>query len=156
MDNSTSFWLGLGLAIPIGIGVNLMTPYLQNAVGRHSAVLRRRMAVRVERDRALAELVSQDPQAMTLRGMMSIMDALQYAFTATALFTATLVFIWLADVADMAFTVAAIVAALVGLIQLVRMLNHIRRVRRIGNQVNVRNGWPVWDGDPRDLPKLED
>jgi hypothetical protein len=56
---STEFWLGLGLSIPVGIGVNLLTPkfsgWLSASSGRFAAVSRKRQLAREKLGRDLRD-----------------------------------------------------------------------------------------------------
>lgn len=149
MNGDTSFWLGLALAIPIGIGVNLATPYLQTALARRSSRWRHEAAQRQERDQALASWLVSDQKAILLRANVAIMDALEYAFTSMALFVAALVFIGIVRFSTVTFAALALLSATAGLVQFIKLLNHIRRVRRIANEINAAMGWPRLGQDPR-------
>ena len=50
-----AFWFGLALAVPIGIGTNLLTTVLQRRLGRRSITVRHANEQKLAEDRALAQ-----------------------------------------------------------------------------------------------------
>jgi hypothetical protein len=60
VDGAVGLWLGLLFSIPVGIGVNLLTPRIQEMAARRSERVRSRLALQATREEALVRQLKED------------------------------------------------------------------------------------------------
>jgi len=144
MTSATTFWLGLGLSIPIAIAVNLVTPYLQNFASTLSVNQRNKLQTMKERETSFAEALSTNRDSMTLYFISK-----NNLVTRFLLYTLDLSLVGVFLVVSSRFIspgsllfhsrltvyLAGVSAVFVGLLYLLPALNEVRKVKYLLNYI---------------------
>lgn len=144
MDSSTSFWLGLALAIPTGILVNLATPFIGRFIATRNEKFRRQSSRRTGRERAFARWLIANPQAMALhfsnqRSRQSVL------LTGTVFVTVIYVMGMLSD--DMLLSRLTGATSITFLVAYTGLyFRNVQRLNRIWDAILKEAGWITWKG----------
>ncbi|MEU4427628.1 hypothetical protein AB0F81_43980 [Actinoplanes sp. NPDC024001] len=137
MIGDLSFWLGLALAIPVGLGVNLMTPAAARQLSQYSARARRRVAQATEDEAELVDWLAQNREAFIFFEVRFREGEVVRTLTVVFAFVAGVLMTSVAGEVALGYSLL-----LIGMITVLLIKRANSRYHRIRRPVMRRLGWP--------------
>ncbi|MFG1746997.1 hypothetical protein ACGFJ4_22750 [Micromonospora chalcea] len=144
MSNEMTFWLGLLLAVPLSIAVNLISPAIATRVARYNGSFRVRLELRKRREELMSEWLAANPNALVMHLINQRYRQISLTFgtfVSLALYVLA-TFLKSEDDAQPILVTCGLLGMLVFGTALVRQLTS---TQRRWEYVLRRNGWVAWD-----------
>ncbi|MFI7553098.1 hypothetical protein ACIBQ2_25515 [Micromonospora sediminimaris] len=140
----TSFWVGMAVAVPIGILVNLITPPIGRFVAKRNSAVRRRMAENGQLEKDLANWLIANPQAMVMHFLNQRMQ--QMGLFTTVVF-GSVVYLIAVAADDGIFGGVARAVVLAGMVASMGIyVRRLQRTSRIWDEILKGASWVDWHG----------
>jgi hypothetical protein len=142
VDSTTTFWLGILIAIPVSLGVNLVTPFFSKVISRYSGSVRAKLQQKKDLEMLLVNFLAENPHVAALHFIR------QYArmfLAVIAVGVSMAMYAWMptedAAIANI-FRATFFIAMVIGMVLFERLQN---KLTRIWVGILKANGWPGWD-----------